>query len=347
MARKSISQTKREEDMVAENANNKRKWEGNHIGNSSQQNKRHKVPRAHTTKSIDKMAYADHYLCATSANFTIMDCALKDYAMLRVEAEDKSKEKQLKDVPIVRGFSEVFPKNLSDLPPTRQVEFQVNLMPGVVPVTRAPYRLAPSEMKDLTEQLQELSDKGFIRPSSSPWGAPVLFVKKKDGSFRMCIDKSGIKQADGYHQLRVREEYILKTTFRTRYGYYEFQVMLFSLTNAPANKKEHEENLKAILELLKKEELYAKFSKCEFWIPKVQFLGHVIESQGIHVDPAKIESIKDWASPKTPTEIRQFLGLAGYYQRFIKGFSKIAKPMTKLTQKKVAFKWGDKQEAAF
>ncbi|GJR63623.1 putative reverse transcriptase domain-containing protein [Tanacetum coccineum] len=113
------------------------------------------------------------------------------------------------------------------------------------------------------------------------------------------------------------------------------------------NKQEHEEHLKIILELLKKEELYAKFSKCEFWIPKVQFLGYVIDNKGIHVDPAKIESVKDWASPKTPTEIRQFLGLAGYYRRFIEGFSKIAKPMTKLTQKKVKFEWGDKQEAAF
>ncbi|GJR64094.1 hypothetical protein Tco_0010159 [Tanacetum coccineum] len=113
------------------------------------------------------------------------------------------------------------------------------------------------------------------------------------------------------------------------------------------NKQEHEEHLKIILELLKKEELYAKFSKCEFWISKVQFLGHVIDSEGIHVDPAKIEAIKDWTSPKSPTEIRQFLGLAGYYRRFIEGFSKIAKPMTKLTQKKVKFVWGDKQEAAF
>ncbi|GJW49306.1 putative reverse transcriptase domain-containing protein, partial [Tanacetum coccineum] len=113
------------------------------------------------------------------------------------------------------------------------------------------------------------------------------------------------------------------------------------------NKKEHEEHLKAILELLKKEELYAKFSKCEFWIPKVQFLGHVIDIQGIHMDSAKIESIKDWASPKTPTKIRQFLGLAGYYRRFIEGFSKIAKSMTKLTQKGVKFDWGNKQEAAF
>ncbi|GKA75565.1 putative reverse transcriptase domain-containing protein [Tanacetum coccineum] len=262
-------------------------------------------------------------------------------------------------------------------------------------------------MKELSDQLQELSDKGFIRPSSSPWGAPVLFFKKKDGSFQMCIDYrelnkltvknrypllriddlfnqlqgssvySKINLLSGYQQLRVREEDISKTAFRTRYGHYEFQVMPFGLTNAPAvfmdlmnrvckpfldkfvivfiddiliyskNKKEHEEHLKAILELLKKEELYAKFSKCEFWLPKVQFLSHVIDSQGIHVDPAKIKSIKDWASPKMPTEIRQFLGLAGYYRRFIEGFSKIAKPMTKLTQKKVKFVWGDKQEAAF
>ncbi|GJY07621.1 putative reverse transcriptase domain-containing protein [Tanacetum coccineum] len=301
----------------------------------------------------------------------------------------------------------LFPEDLPGLPLIRQVEFQIDLIPGTTPVARAPYRLAPSKMKEFLEQLQELSDKGFIRPSSSPWGAPILFVKKKDGSFRMCIDYrelnklmvknryplpriddlfdqlqgsnvySKIDLRSGYHQLRVREEDIPKTAFRTRYGHYEFQVMPFGLTNAPAvfmdlmnrvckpyldkfvivfiddiliyskNKKEHEEHLKAILELLKKEELYAKFSKCEFWIPKVQFLGHVIDSQGIHVDPAKIESIKDWASPKTPTEIRQFLGLAGYYRRFIEGFSKIAKPMTKLTQKKVAFEWGDKQEAAF
>ncbi|GKC86046.1 putative reverse transcriptase domain-containing protein, partial [Tanacetum coccineum] len=122
----------------------------------------------------------------------------------------------------------------------------------------------------------------------------------------------------------------------------KFVIVIYS-----KNKQEHEEHLNLILELLKKEELYAKFSKCEFWIPKVQFLGHVIDSKGIHVDPAKIESIKDWASPKSPTEIRQFLGLAGYYRRFIEGFSKIAKPMTKLTQKKVKFVWGDKQEAAF
>ncbi|GJX56777.1 putative reverse transcriptase domain-containing protein [Tanacetum coccineum] len=203
--------------------------------------------------------------------------------------EDKSEGKQIKDVPIVQDFPEVFPEDLSGLPPARPVEFQIDLIPGAAPVARAPYRLAPSEMKELSEQLQELSDKGFIRPSSSPWGAPVLFVKKKDGSFRMCIDYRELNKLtvknhlrSGYHQLRVREQDIPKTAFRTRYGHYEFQVMPFGLTNAHADKKEHEEYLKAILELLKKEKLYVKFSKCEFWIPKLQFLGHVIDSRGIH-----------------------------------------------------------------
>ncbi|GJS10641.1 putative reverse transcriptase domain-containing protein [Tanacetum coccineum] len=327
------------------------------------------------------------------------------------ERKNQSHKNQIGGVPIFSGIISHCKKKLKDKVEGERLEdIQIvsRLSRGIsedLPV--APYRLAPSEMKELSEQLKELSDKGFIRPSSSPWGAPVLFVKKKDGSFRMCIDYrelnkltvknryplpriddlfdqlqgssvySKIDLRSGYHQLRVREEDIPKTAFRTRYGHYEFQVMPFGLTNAPAvfmdlmnrvckpyldkfvivfiddiliyskNKKEHEEHLKQILELLKKEELYAKFSKCEFWIPKVQFLGHVIDSEGIHVDPAKIESIKDWTSPKSPTEIRQFLGLAGYYRRFIEGFSKIAKPMTKLTQKKVKFEWGDKQEAAF
>ncbi|GJV72296.1 putative reverse transcriptase domain-containing protein [Tanacetum coccineum] len=144
--------------------------------------------------------------------------------------EDKSEGKQIKDVPIVRDFPEVFPEDLPGLPPARPVEFQIDLIPGAAPVARAPYRLAPSEMKVIAT-LQELSDKGFIRPSSSPWGAPVLFVKKKDGSFRMCID---YHLRSGYHQLRVREQDIPKMAFRTRYGHYEFQVMPFGLTNAPA-----------------------------------------------------------------------------------------------------------------
>ncbi|GKC87531.1 putative reverse transcriptase domain-containing protein, partial [Tanacetum coccineum] len=290
--------------------------------------------------------------CSKAQEYMAKGCQVFLAQISAKKEEDKSEGKQIKDVPIVRDFPEVFPEDLPSLPLARLVEFQIDLIPRAAPVARAPYRLALFEMKELSEQLQELSDKGFIRPSSSPWGAPVLFVKKKDGSFRMCIDyrelnKLTIDLRSGYHQLRVREQDNPKTVFRTRYGHYEFQVMPFGLTNAPADKKEHEEHLKAILELLKKEKLYAKFSKCEFWIPKVQFLGHVIDSRGIHVDPAKIESIKDWASPKTPTEIRQFLGLAGYYRRFIEGFSKIAKSMTKLTQKGIKFDWGEKEENAF
>nr|GEY85862.1 retrotransposon protein, putative, Ty3-gypsy subclass [Tanacetum cinerariifolium] len=208
-------------------------------------------------------------------------------------------------------------------------------VPGAAPVARAPYRLAPSGMKDLSEQLKELSDKGFIRPSSSPWGASVLFVKKKNGSFRMCIDyrelnKLTVKNRyplpridDLFDQLQGSSVY---SKDDMRMGYHQLR-----------DEKEHEEHLRKILKLLKKEELYAKFSKYEFWIPKVQFLSHVIDSQGIYVDPAKIESVKNWASPKSPTKTRQFLILAGYYRRFIEGFSKVAKPMTKLTQNKVEF----------
>ncbi|GJR30151.1 putative reverse transcriptase domain-containing protein [Tanacetum coccineum] len=267
--------------------------------------------------------------CSKAQEYMAKGCQIFLAQISAKKEEDKSEGKQLKDVPIVRDFPEVFPEDLPGLPPARPVEFQIDLIPGAAPVARAPYRLAPSEMKELSEQLQELSDKGFIRPSSSPWGAPVLFVKKKDGSFRMCIDyrelnKLTVKNRyplpridDLFDQLQGSN--IPKTAFQTRYGHYEFQVMPFGLTNAPADKKEHEEHLKAILELLKKEKLYAKFSKCEFWILKVQLLSHVIDSRG----------------------------LVGYYRRFIEGFSKIAKSMTKLTQKGIKFDWGEKEENAF
>ncbi|GKD10419.1 reverse transcriptase domain-containing protein [Tanacetum coccineum] len=227
------------------------------------------------------------------------------------------------------------------------------------PVAKSPYRLAPSELEELSGQLKELQDKGFIRPSSSPWGAPVLFVKKKDGSFRMCIDYRELNmltvkncyplpridnlfdQLQGsqfflkidlrsrYHQLRVHEDDILKTAFRTRYRHFEFTVIPFSLTNALAifmdlmkrvcrsyldkfvivfiddilfyskTQKEHVEHLRLVLELLKKEKLYAKFSKCEFWLREVQFLGHVINGNGIHMDLSKIKAVKNWKAPRT------------------------------------------------
>ncbi|GJX23717.1 putative reverse transcriptase domain-containing protein [Tanacetum coccineum] len=257
------------------------------------------------------------------------------------ENKDKSREKRLEDLPTVRDFPEVFPKDLPGLPPIRQVEFQINLVLGVAPVARAPYRLAPSKMEELSTQLQELSDKGFIRPSSSPWGAPVLFAKKKDDSFRMCIDYhelnkltvknryplpriddlfdqlqgssmySKIDLRSGYHQLRVRDEDIPKMVFRTRYGHYEFQVMPFGLTNA----------LAVFMDLM---------NRTNFGVSQEgRIVRQVLEVRLLVVEgtiswtrdlkwkhstlnfPAKIESIKDWESPKTPTEIRQFSRLAG------------------------------------
>ncbi|KAI3825389.1 hypothetical protein L1987_06872 [Smallanthus sonchifolius] len=246
-------------------------------------------------------------------------------------------------------------------------------------MAKAPYRLAPVEMKELMVQLDELLEKGFIQPSISPWGAPVLFVKKKDGSMRMCIDyrklnkrtvknKNPLPRIDdlfdqlqgaswfskidlwsGYHQLKVREEDIPKTAFRTRYGHFEFRVMSFGLTNAPAafmdlmnrvcrpmldrsvivfiddiliyskNEGDHACHLKEVLEAMKKEKLYAKFSKCVFWLRGVQFLGHVINLNGIMVDPAKI----------------------------VTDFLKIASPLTKLTRKEVKYEWGLTQDEAF
>ncbi|GJV05909.1 putative nucleotidyltransferase, ribonuclease H [Tanacetum coccineum] len=319
----------------------------------------------------------------------------------------KAGEQNLGDIPIVRDFLYVFPEDLSGLPPHRRVEFGIDFVPGATPIAKSPYRLAPSKMQEFSEQLQDLKDKGFIQLSHSPWGAPALFVKKKDGSFRMCIDYQGLNKLtiknrysllriddlfdqlqgsryfskidlhSGYHLLRVHEVGIPKAAFRTRYRHFEFTVMPFGLTNALAvfmdlmnwvckpyldkfvivfiddiltyskSKEDHEIYLKIVLELLKKEELFDKFSKCEFWLQEVRFLGHVVNSNNIHVDPSKIKVVKNWKAPKSPSEIRSFLGFAGYYRRFIVNFSKIAKPLTSLTQKNKKYEWGAEQEEAF
>nr|GEW72357.1 hypothetical protein [Tanacetum cinerariifolium] len=266
-----------------------------------------------------------------------MDCLSKYHA--KILCDEKVVHIPIEDETLI------IQEELLSLPPVRQVEFQIDLIPGAAPVAHAPYRLAPSEMQELSNQLQELADQGFIHPS--------------------------------YHQLRVRDEDIPKTAFKIRYGHYEFQVMLFGLTNIPVvfmdlinrvckpyldkfiivfiddiliyshNKEEHANHLTIILELLKKEKLYAKFSKSNLWIRTVQFLGHLIDSEGLHVDPAKIEAVKNWASSTTPTKIRQFLGLFGYYRRFIKDLSKIAKSLTILTQKDKKSVWGEDQDMAF
>ncbi|KAA0051719.1 pol protein [Cucumis melo var. makuwa] len=308
---------------------------------------------------------------------------------------------------VVREYPDVFPDKLPGLPPLREVDFAIELEPGTAPISRAPYRMAPAELKELKVQLQELLDKGFIRPSVSPWGAPVLFVKKKDGSMRLCIDYrelnkvtvkncyplpriddlfdqlqgatvfSKIDLRSGYHQLRFRDSDIPKTAFRLRYGHYEFIVMSFGLTNAPAvfmdlmnrvfkdfldsfvivfiddiliyskTEAEHEEHLHQVLETLRANKLYAKFSKCEFWLRKVTFLGHVVSSEGVSVDPAKIEAVTNWPRPSTVSEIRSFLGLAGYYRRFVEDFSRIASPLTQLTREGTPFVWSPTCESSF
>ncbi|KAL0556909.1 hypothetical protein IC582_005426 [Cucumis melo] len=234
--------------------------------------------------------------------------------------------------------------------------------------------MASVELKELKVQLQELLDKGFIRPSVSPWGAPVLFVKNKDGSMHLCIDyrelnKVAVKnhypllriddlfdQLQGatvffkidlrssYHQLRIRDTDIPKTAFHSRYGHYEFIVMSFGVFKDfldafvivfiddiliySKTEAEHEEHLHQVLETLRSNKLYAKFSKCEFWLKKVTFLGHVVSSKGVSVDPAKIEAVTNWPRPSTVNEIRSFLGLQSYYRRFVEDFSRITSPLT-------------------
>ncbi|KAL4014305.1 hypothetical protein IC575_026505 [Cucumis melo] len=308
---------------------------------------------------------------------------------------------------MVREYPDVFPDELPRLPPLMEVDFAIELEPETAPISKAPHRMAPAELKELKVQLQELLDKGFIRPSVSPWGAPILFVKKKDGSMCLCIDYrelnnvtvknhyplprikdlfdqlqgatvfSKIDLRSGYHQLRIRDSDIPKTAFRCRYGHYEFIMMSFDLTNAPAvfmdlmNKVfkdfldrfvivfiddilvyskievEYEDHLHQVLGTLRANKLYAKFFKCEFWLKKVSFLGHVVSSKGVSIVPAKIEVVTSWPRSSTVNEICSFLGLAGYYRRFVEDFSRIANPLTQLTRKGTPFVWNPACESSF
>ena len=319
----------------------------------------------------------------------------------------RSREVRLEDVLVVRDFLDVFHDDLPGLPLERELDFPIDLVPGTAPISLPPYRMAPAELKELKTQLQELVDRGFSRPSISPWGAPVLFVKKKDYTWRLCIDyrqlnkvtihnKYPLSRIDdlfdqlqgaklfskielrlGYHQLRIRESDIPKTAFKTRYGHYEFLVMSFGLTNAPAtfmdlmnrvfrpyldrfvivfidnilvysrSELEYERHLGLVLQILRQYQLYTKFSKCEFWLSRVGFLGHVVSADGIYVDPQKVEAVASWEQQPTVTEVRSFLGLVGYYRRFIEGFSKIARSLHCLTRKRVKFEWTDRCEGSF
>src|SRR3954468_13312775 len=293
------------------------------------------------------------------------------------------------------------------MPPDRDVEFLIDLLPGSGPIANRPYKMSVDELKELKKQLGEQLQKGFIQPSYASWGAPVLFVEKKARSQRLCIDYRSLNEVTiknkyplprisdlfdqlegacvfskidlrlGYFQLKIREQDIPKTAFTTRYGLYEYTVMPFGLTNAPAyfmnmmnkvymefldkfvfvfiddiliyskSKEEHEEHLLLILEKLRDHKLYAKFSKCEFWLNKVGFLGHVMTKDGVAFDPAKVSVVTEWESPKSVKEVRSFLGLVGYYRIFIEKFSKVAKPMTELLKKDKKFSWSEGCELSF
>nr|XP_025684673.1 uncharacterized protein LOC112785421 [Arachis hypogaea] len=257
------------------------------------------------------------------------------YILLTANASGDAQN--LDQIPIVRDFLEVFPEDIPEFPPQREIEFMIELVPGAGPVSIVLYRMAPIELTDLKTQLEELLNKRFIRPSVSQWGAPVLLVKKKDGGMRLCVDYrqlnkvivknkyplpriddlmdqlqgagvfSKIDLRSSYHQIRVKEDDIPKTAFRTRYRHYEFVVMSFGLTNDilvySKTAKEHKEHLRIVLQILKERKLYAKLSKCEFWKEEVKFLGHVVSKGGIAVDPSKVEAVMEWERPMTVMEV--------------------------------------------
>jgi hypothetical protein len=313
----------------------------------------------------------------------------------------------LNEIRIAQEYPDVIPKDLTGKPVDRNIEFIIELLPRTPPISKRSYRMPVNDLVELKKQIAELQSKGYIHPSSSPWGAPVLFVEKKDGTQRMCVDYQSLNEItiknkyplqriedlfdqmkgasvfskidlrSGYHQLKIRESDIPKTAFHTRYRLYEYTVMSFGLTNAPTyfmylmnkmfmeyldkfvvvfiddilifskTEEEREKHLRMVLERLRSNQLYAKFTKCEFWLTEVAFLRHVISAGGVSVDPSKVTDVLNWMPPMNALEIQSFLGLAGYYRRFIKDFSKIAKPMTRLLEKNKDLDWTEECQASF
>jgi hypothetical protein len=313
----------------------------------------------------------------------------------------------LNEIRIAQEYPDVIPKDLTGKPVDRNIEFIIELLPRTPPISKRSYRMPVNELVELKKQIAELQSKGYIHPSSSPWGAPVLFVEKKDGTQRMCVDYQSLNEItiknkyplqriedlfdqmkgasvfskidlrSGYHQLKIRESDIPKTAFHTCYRLYEYTVMSFGLTNAPTyfmylmnkmfmeyldkfvvvfidgilifskTEEECEKRLRMVLEKLRSNQLYAKFTKCEFWLTEVAFLRHVISAGGVSVDPSKVTDVLNWMPPMNALEIQSFLGLAGYYRRFIKDFSKIAKPMTRLLEKNKDLDWTEECQASF
>ena len=290
---------------------------------------------------------------------------------------------------ILKQFPATLPATDQPLPypPTRSIDHHIDLLPGSHPPNRPIYTMSQTELDELKRQLTDLLARGYARPSISPFGSPILFVRKKDGSLRLCVDYralnnltiknsyplprvdelldrlhgatifSKIDLRHGYHQIRIAEEDIHKTAFRTRYGHFEYTVMPFGLTNAPAtfqrlmhdifrphlddfiiiylddilvfskNEADHARHLATTLQLLQSNDLFANISKCVFAVPSVDFVGHIVSKDGISTDPAKIAAILAWPLPTNISDLRSFLGLANYYRRFIRRYSAIAAPL--------------------
>ncbi|MCO5553261.1 hypothetical protein L7F22_006782 [Adiantum nelumboides] len=305
-------------------------------------------------------------------------------------------------------FQDVFIDDIpGELPPKRgDDDHMIELIPGSSPPNKPPYSVSQAQQEEIMRQVNELVEKGMVRPSSSPFCSPVLLVQKKDGTYRMCVDYralnritiknrflvprvedlfdklqdstyfSRIDLKSGYHQIRIVDEDIVKTAFRTTFGLYEYLVMPFGLTNAPAtfNRmmerifrphrnftgvffddviiysktiEEHKEHLKVIFQALRDYKLYVNKKKSEFFLQEIQYLGHIISKNGIRMDPAKLEVIKDWANPRNLHEVRSFIGMCAYYRRFIEKFSLIAGPLHDLTKKNVKYVWIEKRQQAF
>ncbi|GJP30951.1 hypothetical protein CLOM_g7514 [Closterium sp. NIES-68] len=340
------------------------------------------------------------------------DVKRTDTGFLAIATEAENDRERTSEPPgkikeLLKEFQDILPDDLpNELPPYRTHQHEIVEEPGSKPTFRAPYQLSSTELTDMKKQIEYLLAKGLIRPSTSPYGAPVLFTPKPDGSLRMCIDyralnkqfiktKYPISRIDdlldqlrgatvfskldlrsGYWQIRMADNSIHKTAFRTRYGSYEYLVMPFGLTNAPAtfqaemnhilrslldecvvvylddiliysrDMKHHVEHLRLVLEILRRERFYIKLSKSEFALEKVQFLGHMVSAQGVHVDPKKIEAVRTWKTPENVKELLQLLGFANFYNRFVPQYAKIAAPLTNQLKKNTPYKWEPKHQEA-
>lgn len=334
--------------------------------------------------------------------------AVEQLLELAVCAEEKewstAETQQLKE--LIQEFAGLFAE-AKGLPPKRSCDHAINLLPGVQPFRLRPYRYTPDQKDEIEKQVKEMLENGIIQYSSSPFASPVLLVKKKDGEWRLCVDYrrlnaytvknklpmpiideildelfgatvfSKLDHRSGYHQIRIKQGDEYKTAFQTHSGHYEYKVMSFGLTGAPAtfqefmnfvlqpllrkcvvvflddvlvysrSIEEHIQHLRQVFQLLKTHELHLKLSKCSFAKNKLEFLGHVISGQGVATDPSKIQIVKNWPTPENVKDVRSFLGMAGYYRKFVKGFGIISKALTNLLKKGQPFVWTYETQEAF